>query len=44
MFLVGNKMDETKNKATRSRTRKKKILSKKIKREKLLPRMTIFLS
>ena len=37
MFLAGNKMDETKNKTARSIIRKKKILSKKIKRKRLLP-------
>ena len=37
MFLAGNKMDETKNKTARSITRKKKILSKKVKRRGLLP-------
>lgn len=36
MFLAGNKMDETKNKAAESKIRKKKILSKEIKRKKLL--------
>ena len=37
MFLAGNKMDETKNKAAESKIRKKKILSKKVKRRGLLP-------
>lgn len=36
MFLAGNKMEETKNKTARGITRKKKILSKTIKRRRLL--------
>jgi len=37
MFLAGNKMEETKNKTAKNIPRKKKILSKKIKRKRLLP-------
>jgi len=37
MFLAGNKMEETKNKTAKNITRKKKILSKTIKRKGLLP-------